>query len=176
MIFAETNRFILRAIEPRDVEGMFLLDSDPRVHTYLGNNPIESKDQAQAIIEAVRKQYTERGIGRWAVEWKDNGAFVGWTGLKHEIDSNFRPPHYDLGFRLRPEYWGKGIAYESGLIALNYGFNELKLDQICAAADQSNIGSNKVLKKLGFHWKEDFFYGEISCHWYEIHPNQTRRH
>jgi len=44
-IFAETERLILREILPEDVDGLFELDSDPEVHRYLGNNPIQKREQ-----------------------------------------------------------------------------------------------------------------------------------
>jgi len=56
-IFAETERLILREIDQEDAQGMFLLDSDPEVHTFLGNNPITSLKQATDTIEFIREQY-----------------------------------------------------------------------------------------------------------------------
>lgn len=42
-IYAETERLILREILPTDVDALFELDSDPDVHRYLGNNPVDIK-------------------------------------------------------------------------------------------------------------------------------------
>ena len=80
-IHIETDRFLLRDIEETDVQGIFDLDSDPEVHTYLGTPPIQTLEEARGIIEYIRKQYAEHGIGRWAVIDKETSDFVGWSGL-----------------------------------------------------------------------------------------------
>jgi len=46
-VYIETERLILRNFEDSDLDGIFKLDSDPEVHTYLGNNPIKTIDQAK---------------------------------------------------------------------------------------------------------------------------------
>lgn len=45
--------------------------------------------------------------------------------------------------------WGKGFATEASYEFLKYGFNNLDLDVIFAAADPKNIASINVLRKLG---------------------------
>jgi ribosomal-protein-alanine N-acetyltransferase len=76
-VFIETERLILRELVPIDAEGMFELDSDPLVHTYLGESPITTIEQAKANIALIRKQYVDNGIGRWALIEKQTGNFMG---------------------------------------------------------------------------------------------------
>lgn len=83
--YLETERLILREILETDIEGMFELDSNATVHKYLGNNPITSKDQAAKIIQFIRTQYEELGIGRFAAIEKSSGDFIGWSGLKLNV-------------------------------------------------------------------------------------------
>ncbi|MGB0390544.1 MAG: GNAT family N-acetyltransferase [Salibacteraceae bacterium] len=164
-----TDRLILREIRESDYEGMFALDSDPKVHKYLGNNPIQSVEQAKEIILFVRQQYVENGIGRWAVIEKKTNEFVGWTGLKLEKTlTNGHDNYYDLGYRLRPEFWGKGIGFEAALPFIYYGFEKLGIDKICGAADVDNLASNKILKKCGLKFIESFHYDGVPCNWYEL--------
>lgn len=168
-IFVETDRLILREIVESDAPGMYQLDSDPEVHRYLGNNPVQHIDQVKKIIENIRKQYKENGIGRWAVIDKVSNDFIGWSGLKYEkMPINNKNGYYDLGYRIRREYWRKGIATETAREALKYGFNTLNLREICAAADVDNIASNTVLKKVGLKFIEQFHFEEKPCNWYKI--------
>ena len=76
-IFAETERLILREILPSDVDGMYELDSDPEVHKYLGNKTITNKEQNIEIIDSIRRQYKENGIGRFAILDKKTHDFMG---------------------------------------------------------------------------------------------------
>ena len=176
----ESERLLYRRLKAGDVEDMFELDSDPEVHKYLGNNPIQSREQALGIIVNVCGQYEEFGVGRVAVIEKVSGNFLGWSGLKYETVIKPDNPYYDLGYRFKKKHWGKGFATESGRASLLYGFNEMKLDKICAAAHHSNEGSIHVIKKLAFTRFEDFMFEDIRCLWFELeqkdflnHINQT---
>ena len=80
--YLETDRLILRDLKETDVEGMFALDSDKKVHQYLGNNPIKTKLEAEKNIQFILNQYKELGIGRFACIEKSSGEFIGWSGLK----------------------------------------------------------------------------------------------
>jgi len=167
-IFIETPRLLLREIVPSDVEGIFELDSDPDVHTYLGATPITSLAEAEAIINYIRKQYEDNGIGRWAVIEKATNAFVGWSGLKYETVVREDMDYYDLGYRLKKKFWGKGMATETALASLEYGFRVLELKEIYAAAHLENLASNKILQKVGLTFFEVFDYDEEPHNWYRI--------
>lgn len=168
-IFAETERLLLREIVPDDALALFAIDSNPAVNTYLGNNPVKSLSQSKEIIEFIRKQYLENGIGRWAMIEKSTTTFIGWCGLKlvKEI-TNKHINYYDLGYRLNQKYWGLGFATEAALACISYGFSELKLNEIFAIADTQNKASKHVLEKVGFKLIESFDLEEIPHDWYEL--------
>lgn len=168
-IFAETERLMLRELVPEDAAGMFEMDGDPEVHLFLGNKPVQSIEQSKADIEFIRKQYIENGIGRWAVIEKSTGNFVGWAGLKliTELTNNHNN-YYDLGYRFSKRFWGKGYATEAAIAVRDYGFNELKLNEIIGIADISNLGSIHVLKKIGLKQIAIFDYHGIQHYWMKI--------
>ena len=170
--YIETERLILRDILETDVDDMFELDSNPIVHQYLGNKPIETKMQALDAIHFIRKQYHERGIGRFATIEKASGDFIGWTGLKLNSGENekLNGKHnfYDIGYRFTPRYWGKGYASESSFATLDYGFENLNIDTMCGAAEIENIASNKVLQKIGLQFINEFPFDGVMVNWYEL--------
>ena len=171
-VYIETERLILRDLRDEDIDGIYELDSNPLVHKYLGKNPITTIKKAEEIVRFVQLQYKERGIGRFAVIEKSSGNFIGWSGLKLNLEEkealNGKQNFYDIGYRLIPEFWGKGYATESSLKMLQYGFETLKLDTIVGAAEVDNIASNKVLKKIGLKFINEFKYDNIPCNWYEL--------
>lgn len=167
--FMETPRLLLRPLEWSDDRALFLLDSDPAVHLYLGNQPVTSMAQVHEVLRSIHGQYEANGIGRWAVVEKASGAFAGWCGLKIERNVNGRESFYDFGYRLRREFWGKGYATESGKHWIAHGFDDLGLREINAYTDRDNTGSRNVLEKCGLRHTEDFEQdGSREC-WYEIH-------
>ena len=168
-IFAETERLILREILPTDVEGMYELDADPEVHKYLGNKPVTSREQTVEVINFIRQQYIDNGIGRWAIIDKKSNEFLGWTGLKFVTDEiNHHKNYYDLGYRLIKKYWGQGIATESAFASLGYAFDKLDAKEVYAMADCGNNGSNNILKKVGLNFIETFDLNGIKHNWYKI--------
>lgn len=168
-IFAETERLILREILATDVEGFFALDSDPEVHRYLGTTPIQNKEQIVDTIAFIRQQYADNGIGRWAVIDKNTHDFIGWAGLKLiKETTNKHINYYDLGYRLRKEYWRKGLATEAAAAALVYAFDTLNASEVYAMANCENTGSNKVLTRVGLTLLETFVLHETKCNWYKI--------
>ena len=168
----ETKRLILRDIRHSDVESMFELDSNPLVHKYLGNKPFTDIKQSKDNIESVLEQYKERGIGRWATIEKTSGDFIGWSGLRlnSDYEMNGQTNYMDVGYRLMPQYWGKGYATESSFAALDYAFNTMELDLVNGITEIGNEASHIVLLKIGLKHTEDFFYEkeQLKLRWYEL--------
>ena len=171
--YIETKRLLLRELYPSDDVKMFILDSNPEVHRYVGKEPVTKIEQVQAAITSVRQQYKDNGIGRWAVILKETNEFIGWAGLKLEKNVNGHEQFYDLGYRFIQDHWGKGYATEAAKAFLDYGFNRLHLATINAWADSENKGSRKVLEKLGFTYVNTFQHDGEEEVWYEIkNPNK----
>lgn len=171
----ESRNLIYRKLTIDDVDGIYELDSISEVHRYLGNNPIQSKEKAKEIIEYVISQYEKNGIGRYAAIEKSSGDFIGWTGLKLEDKkTNGITNYYDIGYRFIPRYWQKGYGFESAKFWLDYGFDVLKYDKISGAAHHENIGSNKILQRIGLKFTNSFIYDGAKHNWYELKSIERR--
>ncbi|MCH3883557.1 GNAT family N-acetyltransferase [Tenacibaculum aquimarinum] len=170
--YLETERLILREIKETDLDGIFALDANPKVHLYLGNRPISSKKQALENIQFIQEQYRKRGIGRFACIEKATGEFIGWSGLKFNKGEkeavNGIQNFIDIGYRFIPKYWKKGYGFESATACLEFGFNQMNYNIINAAALEGNIGSNKILTKIGLQLVSKFSYEDVKANWYEL--------
>jgi ribosomal-protein-alanine N-acetyltransferase len=152
-ITIETDRLILRPFTLADVDASYEMNLDARVSKYTGDGGVVSYEETKRrITEHSMADYAKYGYGRWAVELKSEGKFIGFAGLKFLDDMN----EVDLGYRLMYDYWGKGIATEAAIACLDYGFNTLKLKRIIAMLLPDNIGSIRVLEKVGFHYEKEF--------------------
>lgn len=166
-VFIETGRLLLRELLPEDEAGIFELDSDPEVHRYLGQKPIRSTEEAGQVIQFVRHQYKEFGIGRWAVIEKETGAFAGWSGLKFITDTiNGHSGFYDLGYRFIKKFWGKGYATETAKATVQYAFETLGLNELYGMAHAENIASQQVLGKAGLQYVNAFELEGLPQRWY----------
>jgi ribosomal-protein-alanine N-acetyltransferase len=167
-IFIETERLIIREITPKDIEGMFELESDPEVLKYLGNKPLKTLEEVTARIAFIRQQYIDHGIGRWAMIEKHTGNFVGWTGFKFVTETrNGHTNYHDLGYRMIQRYWGKGYATEAAKACMGYGIDQLKLNPIYASTEFDNKASINVLIKNSFIPIETFTDEGILYQWFE---------
>jgi len=168
MILA-TNRLILRELNENDAKDMYLLNADPEVIRYTGDDPFESVDAARIFLMNY-SDYVRNGMGRWAVIEKENQRIIGWCGLKRHDDGMV-----DLGYRFLKSAWGKGYATESSLGCLIYGFQTLQLPQIIARVDPANIASVRVIEKLGFSfWKTDECHGLANAGIYRLNATEFR--
>jgi len=172
-IIIETERLLLREILNTDLEGMFALDNNPKVHAFLGNKPVISIEESSAYIQNIKKQYNENGIGRYAVILKETKEFIGWCGIKYITEPiNNHVNIYEIGYRFIEDFWGKGFGYESAKAWLDYGFNTMNIKTIYASAHLDNTGSRHILEKIGMQAKNKFDWNGIPCIWYEM-DNKT---
>lgn len=163
----ETERLRLREFNFDDAANLYQLNLDPDVIRYTGDPPFESVETARLFIYNY-KDYKLNGYGRWAIELKSDGSFIGWSGLKlNEFND------VDLGYRLHKSAWGKGYATEAANACIKYGFEKLGHPRIIARVAKENPASIRVIEKLGL-----IFYKEGECktfdnaNYYEISRDQ----
>ena len=166
----DTKCLHLREFELKDAQKLFALNSAPEVMRFTGDPPFASIDEARSFLENYNA-YKKTGMGRWAVELKLTGEFVGWCGLKQHED------YVDLGFRFFKKEWGKGFATEAGQACIDFGFNFLYIEEIIGRAAQQNLASIRVLEKLGMqYWKSDTCKGIENSVYYGITNAQFQSH
>jgi RimJ/RimL family protein N-acetyltransferase len=106
-IFLETARLILRQWEESDYEPYCRLNADAEVMEFLPS--VLTPDKSIAQIKRLAEFIDEHGYGFFAVERKDNGQFIGFTGLSQpgfEIDSK---PIIEIGWRLSRANWNQAL-------------------------------------------------------------------
>lgn len=166
----ETERIILRKFNVIDYKNVYGFNSNKEVQRFTGDKITESLNEAKELIENVWfDDYKKHGYGRWAAIYKPDNKIIGFAGLKYlpEFDET------DIGFRFLPKYWGKGFAPEVSKEIIKYGFEKLNLDRIIGVAITENLGSCKVLEKIGLKfYKIDEYDGDgKEYNWYKIENN-----
>jgi RimJ/RimL family protein N-acetyltransferase len=142
----ETENLYLRRFTLDDAEAYWPLTSMPEILRYTGEQPQASLDEVRHILRTrPLKDYATRGYGRMACIEKSSGRLVGFSGLKFLEDLN----EVDIGYRFLPECWGKGYATESARVLMQQGASEHGIERIVGLVHPDNIGSVRVLKKLG---------------------------
>ena len=110
----------------------------------------------------LRNGIDQRGWGLWAVEV--DGVFAGFTGLAEPSLKAHFTPCVEIGWRLRREFWGRGIAYSAARAAERFAFQKLKLPELVSFTAAINVRSRRLMERLGFSRKEsdDFAHPAIT--------------
>jgi ribosomal-protein-alanine N-acetyltransferase len=141
----KTDRCNLRPFTLADIKPSYRINLDPDVTRYTNDGGVKTLPQMrETIANNVLSDYEKYGFGRFAVEDQATGNFIGFSGLKFIEDEDF----FDIGYRLDKDYWGKGIATETAIASLQFGFNDLNLDKIYSWIMPANVASIRIMGKL----------------------------
>lgn len=137
-----TARLTLRAFTPADLPLLAELHRDPEVGRYMGG--VWSDDQIRAALDRFVADQARFGHAKWAAHLHD-GAFAGRAGI-----SVWEPTgELELGYVLKPDYWGQGLATEAAKAVADWAFAHTDVDHIIAFTDPQNFGSQRVLERIG---------------------------
>ena len=141
-----TARLSLRALGAADIADFRRLEADPRVIRYVGDGRPPSPERIDAIVRRMLRYATIfPGLGCWCARTRSGNAFVGWFVLKYCGDSC----DVEIGYRLRPEAWGRGYATEGARALVRHAFAGLELDRLIGVTHPDNLASQRVLMKVG---------------------------
>ncbi len=138
-----------------DVDAVAQMRGDEDVMRFIR----EPQKRAESInwIKLISSRWEKEQIGFCAIFEKQTGKFAGWCGLWILQETG----ETEVGYAVAKEFWGKGYAAEAARVFLDYGFNELGLDNIVAVAYPKNFGSRRVMEKLGMNYVgTGNFYGK----------------
>ncbi|MEX2288063.1 MAG: GNAT family N-acetyltransferase [Planctomycetaceae bacterium] len=148
-----THRLLLRRWLPEDRAPFAAMNTDPRVAEFLPSTL--SRPESDASTEQIEQHFDRHGFGLWAVEIFGIAPFAGFVGLSvPRFESHFTPC-VEVGWRLAPEYWGRGYATEAARAALEFGFGKLRLDEIVSFTVPENLRSRRVMERIGMSHNPD---------------------
>jgi ribosomal-protein-alanine N-acetyltransferase len=141
------NRLRLRGPRADDADAVFALFSDPAVMRYWSRPPMTARAEAEGRIAEYAEDFDARKALQWVVATRARDEVIGTCAL-----FRFEPRHRraEIGYALRSDHWGRGLACEAVTLALDWGFRTLGLHRIEADIDPRNAGSRKLLERLGF--------------------------
>ncbi|QBR94401.1 N-acetyltransferase [Nocardioides euryhalodurans] len=142
-----TERIRLEPLTSRHAELLVELDSDPEVLRHIFGRALPRDEVlTEHLPRRLRPDGPPRGIGCWAGFGTDDGRFLGWWTLAVDDED---PTTAELGYRLRRDAWGHGLATEGSRALLDHAFGTLRLPYVWATTMAVNAGSRGVMRKLG---------------------------
>lgn len=155
----ETNRLVLRRLQPSDSNEILALRSNPEIMKFIPRPLMKTKEEALEFISAMDTTIANNTVINWAITTKADDQLIGMIGFYRMKPENYRA---EVGYILSAEFHGQGIISEALKTVVNYGFEKMNLHSIEAVIDPENRGSEKVLLKNNFvkegHFKEHTFF------------------
>ena len=142
-----TDRLLLRQWRDSDREPFAALNADPAVMEHFP--ALQTREQSDALIDRNIPEFDGRGWGLWALEVKDTGEFIGFTGLNVPTFEAPFLPGVEIGWRLAKGAWGNGYATEAARAALAYAFGPAGLNEIVSFTATTNLPSQRVMQRIG---------------------------
>lgn len=140
----KTERLILRQFQLRDNADMFQWASNPDVVKFLSYEPHKTIEETNAILTSWVKSYNEMSTYNWAIEFQV--VVIGNISVVDKDDECFT---CHLGWQIDKPYWNKGIMTEAAKAVVDYLFDQVHYDRITSGCDTRNIGSSRVMQKIG---------------------------
>ena len=170
---AETERLRLREWDDEDEVRFYEVMNRPEVMKHLGG--LQLPEEWRVAYMRVRACQAEFGHAFWIVEARATGDILGFCGIKrvNSPGSNMTGQH-EIGWRLRPEAWGKGIAKEAAIPSLDLAFGRFEAPHVIALTVAQNEASWGLMHRLGMKRRKDLDFTDTRFG-PELNPNMVYR-
>lgn len=153
-VAAETERLRLREWDDEDEARFYEVMNKPEVMRHLGG--VQLPETWRAAYQRVRGYQRDHGHTFWIVESRESGEILGFCGLKR-VNSEGTPMkgEHEIGWRLRSDAWGKGIAKEAAIASLDLAFGSFAAPHVVALTIPPNLPSQGLMERLGMMRRSD---------------------
>ncbi len=152
----ETQRLTLRPFRRKDVDLLAkLMKNRDFMRFSLG---VYTREQTLAFLEKILS-WDEAGLpSQFAVIFRENSELIGYCGFFHQIVDGKN--EIEIGYRLHPDYWNRGLAAEAAKAVRDHSIHDLKLNRVISLIHPDNTASRRVGEKIGMRLeKETVFKG-----------------
>lgn len=146
----ETERLLLREIGEADLPVLHRIFGDPEsMRHYPG---VKTFDETAAWFRKLAfDSYAQNGFGLWTIVETASGEVIGDCGITLQPTPRGMEP--EIGYHLRPEYLGRGYAFEAASACRDYGFETLGLDRVVSIVSPENTPSQRVAARVHQRWE-----------------------
>ncbi len=155
----ESDRIILRPLSINDAEQIYKnWTSDVEVAKFMIWDIHKSINDTIDWLKVEEQNINSEKHYTWGFVLKETGELFGSGGInyKEELDC------YELGYNIMKKYWGRGLTTEAGKVILDFAISALGEKKFFCRHAIDNIGSQKVMTKLGFTYYGDGSYTSFS--------------
>jgi RimJ/RimL family protein N-acetyltransferase len=158
----ETARLRLRRWRESDRGPFAGLNGDPQTLVYFPATL--TRGQSDAMVDRIEATFADRGFGLWAVEVRDAGQFIGFTGLSPLSPGLPGVPDgaVEIAWRLIRAAWHHGYATEAAIAARDTAFDGIELPELWSFTAVLNLPSQAVMRRIGMTESGRFDHPRVS--------------
>jgi ribosomal-protein-alanine N-acetyltransferase len=146
-VLFHTDRLILRASSPEDLDAVHAYMSDPEVCRLTSTGPFKKRDTVAFLEELCCRDDGRRG---YAIIERDTGELIGHVRcLPYEEDTA------EIGWILRRDRWGRGFGTEAGRTMAAVAARLPGVSRISARCRPENTASKRIMEKLGMEYVKE---------------------
>jgi len=143
MITLQSSRLDLRPFAESDLDEMSTLMANADFMRFsLG---VFSREQTAGFLEKVRARDRAGLPSQFAVIFRDEERLIGYCGFFLQTVDDVA--ELEIGYRLDPSYWGRGLATEAAGAVRDHAFNDLELSRVISLIHPDNVASRRVAEK-----------------------------
>lgn len=139
----ETERLLLRPFVYTDWQDFYAIVSNPENLPFIFPSQADEKEAQELLVQLFLKE----PLGKWAIEDKNSQQMIGAISFE---TLNIKTRQAELGYFLRKDFWGQGLATEAVKNISFLAFQLLQLTELSIVTHVENIASQKVALKSGF--------------------------
>ncbi|MCD1118314.1 GNAT family N-acetyltransferase [Chryseobacterium turcicum] len=147
----ETERLILKSIDENNVDDILKIRGNKITNQFVKRIPPKTNYDALDFILTIKKRVENKETYYWGISLKNQTNLIGTICLYRFSEDR---KGAEVGYELLPDYHRKGIMSEALQSVLNFGFNELNLNEILAFTNKFNENSKSLLLKHHFILEE----------------------
>lgn len=129
-----------------DLDAFHGIFGDPEVMRWIPSGPSRDLDHSRERLQALLSHQFRNGFSLWAVIEKETERFIGDCGLMLVEGTG---PEVELAYHLGREHWGNGYVSEAAAACVDFGLDELGIDEIVALSHPEHFVSRRVMEKIG---------------------------
>jgi RimJ/RimL family protein N-acetyltransferase len=166
MVILNTERLVLRHLEPDDLDSLFALYRDPEMRQYYPDGT-RTREETRKELEWFLHGHPQRPeLGLWATVDLKTGEFLGRCGLlPWRIQGT---NEVELAFMIKKERWREGLATEAARGIMMYAHKVLGLRRLVCLVVPGNAASASVATKVGMALEREFTDELGPCHLYAV--------
>jgi RimJ/RimL family protein N-acetyltransferase len=143
----DTTRLRLRPLAEADVPALFAVFSNAEAMRYWSRTAMTDAAEAAELLVEIRHCAEAGTLFQWGIARREDDQVIGTCTL-HRIELEHR--RAEIGYILRRDHWGRGLAHEALVSFVDHAFDAFALHKLEADIDPRNAASIRSVERLGF--------------------------